>query len=254
MSNDPEKDKQIEAHLNFDSLDAAEKMTGKSYKDDEETSKLGLFIQMQHSQQKKKLLQSTSDLYYGCPFKDAIILALDLGFTPIWNKVYDYQGQYDEEMRTEEFVIMYHPNGYLASFSSYSGFGEKEPSLNTANMVFQIESQSYFHWCRDNDTSLSSSRKPLLIEGDPDKLVHHLFDMDIREGFKHKFEKLEAMKLVMPEWTVSDRLYLLVPYLEYDKNQCNDFGAIDWDKRMQEKIDAFPKEIVEKFALNKSLS
>jgi len=47
--------------LNFDGLSVAEKITGKSYKEDEKTSMLGFGLSLENNKLKDKMLKSISD-------------------------------------------------------------------------------------------------------------------------------------------------------------------------------------------------
>jgi hypothetical protein len=65
--------------VNQDSLKIAEQCTGKSYKDDEETDKLGLGLHMMIADQKKKVLRQVDDTYFGIRYADYEDILFDMG-------------------------------------------------------------------------------------------------------------------------------------------------------------------------------
>ncbi len=64
--------KEILASLAVDPLAMAERITGKSYKDDESTSGLGMLLSLQHNRNKRDLLEFMGDTHYGISAKDTI--------------------------------------------------------------------------------------------------------------------------------------------------------------------------------------
>ena len=64
------KNNDLDTLLNGDSLATAETITGKSYKEDERTSLLGLFINMQAADLKKKVLSERGDSTFSMKMKD----------------------------------------------------------------------------------------------------------------------------------------------------------------------------------------
>ena len=66
--------------LDFDPLAEAEKLTGESYKESDETSKLGLLISMIHNQQKEEILRGLGDTIHYHSLTGYIEIVESVGF------------------------------------------------------------------------------------------------------------------------------------------------------------------------------
>lgn len=58
--------------LRYDALDTAERLTGKSYKEDEDTMGLGFLMHISHGERKAAALKATDDTHWGISFDDAL--------------------------------------------------------------------------------------------------------------------------------------------------------------------------------------
>ena len=104
----------ISAALRFDPLAEAERLTGKSHKDDAATSSLGFGLALIHNQEKEALLRSTADSHFNMAFAETVALYADLGFDQV------YREQFTGSGGAETYLILWHPEGILATCESYA--------------------------------------------------------------------------------------------------------------------------------------
>lgn len=186
--------------LNFDSLHEAEKLSGKSYKSDEETTKLGFALHVLNSEEKKKRLKATNDSYYGIKIPEFLEIVKDLGFTLINKLPFTY-----EESKEHQFWY-WHPDHFiLLVFNTFYG------NLNAANMWYCHERDK----TKEFDYSIYSSHSPLREDW---VCGSH----DVREGLRHHFNRLLANGKFV-RWGESQFIYSLnyaenegVSYEEYE--------------------------------------
>lgn len=184
--------------LNFDPLYEAEKITGKSYKEDPGTEGLGLLLLQESAQRKQEELALRGDFYRNIPFTEAVDVAKDAGFEPVW--AHSGISHYGNPQKT----IMFWSDGILLKINSY------EDRLNSAYI--------YFNW--RPFSGKSDEFGPIFsfpisggmqhkgegfddIEGDPWVFVGNIH---VLEGFKHYVEKLRASGEVLTEWYITDDL------------------------------------------------
>ena len=175
--------------LKLDPLAEAEKLTGKSYKDDEATSALGMLMHMEHNDRKREALNARDDTYYSISFDKTLQVFDDLGFV----RVHDHtivESNYDDI-----FVVLWHPDGVLATTESYRN-GE---STNTAKI--------HYNWQIDDPSrgdlwdfiSSGSWVSDSVLSG----------DHDVREGLRHIMNKFWANGAFLNPWIDRPFLWLL---------------------------------------------
>jgi hypothetical protein len=184
--------------LHFDPLLEAEKVTGKSYKEDPGTQGLGFLLLQESAQRKKDELMLRGDFYRNIPFTEAVDIARDAGFTPVW--VHHGPSNYGDPQHT----IMLWSDGILLKINDYRG------NLNEAYI--------FFNW--RPFSGKSNEFAPIFqfpisggmehkgegfddIEGDPWVFVGNIH---VVEGFKHYVEKLRASGEILTEWYITDDL------------------------------------------------
>jgi hypothetical protein len=215
---------EFDSLLSYDPLLEAEAVTGKSYKEDDGTSALGLFLHMEHSARKRDELMVRQDTYYGIPFTEAVDVALDIGFKPVWTHA--GRSHYGNRQKT----IMFWHEGILLVMDDYKG------ALNSANI--------HFNWRPFSGKSdefgpifglpVSGSmehRGPGFedIDGDPWVFVGSIH---VVEGLKHRVETLRASGQVLTEWYVTDDLL----GVRVGKEVESDFSDRNWHDKVRAKI------------------
>lgn len=221
--------------LNFDAFTVAEKATGKSYKDDEETKLLGLHLFIQAAQRKKEELALRGDTYMSMTFVDFVRVTNDLGFTEIFSEQFTNRFHPEE---TEERKVFW-KNGILLTANSY------HQSLNSAKV--------YYNW------KPSSQPFPTQEEIEQGAGASHLFtssgswhgfaskhgsdtpweklvwsgDHDARDGLRNTLENLQSHGEFLGTWVHQPHLWFIN----------NDKESDDYQKINQAVIAQFPEEI-----------
>ena len=229
----------IDALLRFDALSQAEDFTGKSYKEDELTSSLGMALHIENGERKRALLAASGDTHWGSKFLDAVDIALDLGFELVYAQAIPDTKHYPEKKDLTHWQAFWR-DGILLVLESYHG------SLNNANIYFNWRTHTGETTWPDWDLGFSGGWDRHTprgqgvsidtdVPGDPWTLAVHT---DVREGFRRKLERIEALDgYVLPEWYVRPFLHF-VSYVERSDDSSDDYKTIT-----QAKIDQFEPRV-----------
>ena len=143
------KPEQFKKILNFDSLAEAEKITGKSYKEDEDTSMLGMLMHMKMSEEKKRLLIGSNDTHFGMTEAEALQIFKMNGFKIVLQDPFINEDDIEERF----YVLFDYENSILLSFDTHtwgddgswakSGKTVPPPSFNGGNVYFNYASQKH---------------------------------------------------------------------------------------------------------------
>jgi hypothetical protein len=203
---------QVDAALRFDPLAAAEYLTGESYKDDTKTSRLGFALALQHNAAKEALLRGRADSFFAMDFRPSLDLFTDLGFEEVLRDTFVGRNGADET-----YVILWHPDGILATCESYSG-----TSRNSAKVYY-----NYRHESGGYPGLLISSGS---MHGDV-----WAGDHDAREGVRHNLRLMRNEGEFLSPWVVRPWLWLLA-YSDTDGDY--DYAAIN-----AERISRLPEHV-----------
>lgn len=195
----------IREALTFDPLAHAEKITGRSYKDDDATARLGFGLALQHNQAKRELLADAGDSYYAMSFADQLAMFDRMGFRQVL--VDQFAGR---DNITESFALLWHDDGLLATCESYRG-----EQRNAAKVYY-----NYRHWNGYPGWELTSSGG---MRGDV-----WVGDHDAREGIRHNLDAMRAEGEFVSPWVVRPFLWLLT-YADTDVDGY-DYAAINADR------------------------
>lgn len=194
-------DDQIREMLSFDAFSQAEKLTGKSYKDDALTSEVGMMLSFERSSQVHSALKSMGDTPFSCRFDEYLRIAKDEGFVEVLNV--PFIGHDD---RNEAMIIMWHPMGILLKTDSYGEY------RNTADVYFNWQAhRSFGHY------GISGTHSP-----DDGFLGEKL---DVREGLRYKMRMIKRDGVMLNPWKVKPFMWLLT-YME-DRAESRDYEAIN---------------------------
>lgn len=97
------KKEKIKKALAFDSLQEAENMTGKSYKEDDATGWLGMILHMEHSSKMNKLMEETNDTKFNETEQDYFKKVSDFGFKSLVILPFKNENNVEERLH-----IMFH--------------------------------------------------------------------------------------------------------------------------------------------------
>ena len=131
-------DNELRTLIRKDPLHEAEQITGKSYKDDDDTSKLGLALHMMNGETKRKAMQDTRDVYYGMPMDEFDSVVTSLGFERVYSEI--FVGERDP--RQQVMLVWFHPEGGLIQSDTYGHYDGKD-TINgwSFNYVFQADTE-----------------------------------------------------------------------------------------------------------------
>ncbi len=182
----------IEKLLHTDPLVEAEKITGKSYKDDQGTVALGMAIQIKLSVAKKDALTASRDTHFSMDTDDYVATVQEEGFVEVYRKNVN-----DPERPGNQHFIFWHPDGILLTFDTYWN----NKSINGGKF--------HYAWEPDGETKfygvLSSGSFKKIHEG---KLVW-VGDHDCREAVRFHLSNLRLHGKFVKPWPEISFLWLL---------------------------------------------
>lgn len=196
--------------LSFDALNEAEKITGKSYQEDRETSALGFGLHMMQNEIKESALRAARDSHFRMNLAETLALYADMGFTEVLCDEFVGTTYGDEPAPVETFRILWHPEGILATVESYQSTGR-----NNTKVYYNIalaDPRLNNTWSRVASGSLT---------GDDIWVGDH----DAREGIRTNLARLREVGTFLPVWIERPFLWL-VTYAEtkgdYDYQAINE--------------------------------
>ena len=136
-----EKDSDMELTdklLHFDSLSEAEKITGKSYKEDSDTTWMGMALLQQNNKIKHEILESQDDVCWGCKIDNYIRILTDLGFVKISEESFNGTGWDDKDIVEEKCYVYWQPSKSILSW--FESFNKTD--LNTSHWYFAYKPNS----------------------------------------------------------------------------------------------------------------
>lgn len=200
--------------LNLDPLLEAEKITGQSYKDDEETLSLGMLLHMAKSKQVREELSLRNDTHFRVSWDEALAIYEDLGFVEVFSEEFVDKGFYkDEPDKTEVFKVFWR-NGFLLTAESYS----KQTTLNSSKI--------YYNWIPNDEKKAHHYTSSGSYSKNSEDVLVWAGDHDAREGLRNIISNLESNGEILDQWQFVPFLWLLnfsVPgqdgYIFHEENQ-----------------------------------
>jgi hypothetical protein len=182
-------DEQLDRALSYDALDEAEKVTGRSYKGDLNTSLTGFDLMLRNNQAKKQMLSSRNDAYFGIPLPDYEAIVADIGFK--FQRQYPFRSSGSKQ--DELLKIWADPErAILLCYDTYRG------GLNGGKYYYNVRMP------RDRDSwSLTSSG-----HYNPDEGVW-VGDHDCREAIRFHIEQFERHGEFVCPWVENPHVWLL---------------------------------------------
>ena len=230
MSN---KDKNDEAYvdnlLDFDPLRTAEKITGKSYKEEEgmgPTNALGFLLMRENSDAKKRALAENNDTYWSCPVTQMLLVADDLGFETVVHEEFEHitwDSREKEWKKQEEdndhYYIMWHPEkGILLTFDTYgrdSNYVDgkftrtgKGPTINGSTFYYNWAPYALTQDLPKDDPLQDHWSATATRSAWDEKLQAFSGNHDAREGMRHKISKLDRFGEFINPWKLPCIFYL----------------------------------------------
>jgi len=179
---------QIRDLLRYDPLDAAERLTGNSYKDDEGTSALGFLMHLDHSERKEAALKAAGDTHFSMPYAEACDVYERLGFEKVGTFPFEA-----EDGTPEEFSVWWHSDGLLLTAETYRTTG-----LNISKVRYNVRLNVPRSEAWDRLSSCSTTESGVTVG-----------DHDAREGLAAKLQGLREVGEFLPVWEEQPFMWLL---------------------------------------------
>ena len=253
--------------LSIDPLAEAEKMTGKSYKEDRDTESLGLLLHVGHTKRKNEILQEAGDTHWGVTPSQVIAMLLKDGFNLLLTLPFEgvnvWQGvkhpSYDER-----FHILFCPRrGILARMETYArgttnnSAGSTEGSVNGLNFYYNWRPKSSDSEDPDHSGGGSShgviDPAPLFkeeaTEYNPEGHSYaQIGSFDGREGAFTQLAHMEQNGQFITPWLEQPFLWLLTYMDTKDKetgNSLPSYGSGTYDHKAinAERLALLPAEV-----------
>lgn len=224
--------KQFDDLLNMDPLLEAENITGKSYKDDEDTTMLGMALHMLKNEQVRLELGLRGDTYYSMTYDEYMAVAHNLGFVTMLSLPFT-NGDGVEEV--QEFLWR---DGLLLITESYTWEKGGKRSTNNAKMYFNCEfpasSDAWsFRFSGHLHTAMYDQGRYVWIG-----------DVDVREALVNTVNRMETEGTILKDWIEQPHMYLF----NYVDSKMFDKVPFDEWSKMRDKVNSdilaqFPEDV-----------
>lgn len=192
----------IDTMLKFDPLQAAEDLTGRSYKQDSVTEALGFALMVQHGQTKAKLLEESGDSTLSNELKKYKQIISEIGFEPAASFPFQRPGWGQEDSPVDDvlFVYAHRQYGIVLVFDSYC-----RDRVNGGNFFYCWRSNGGETWNLNSSGSYESEthpdwrHDPQFDKGNPEDL-YWAGSHDCREAIRHKISALASNGNFLPKW------------------------------------------------------
>lgn len=194
-------DKSLTKLIHMDAGLMAEQITGKSYKESEETANLFCGLHMLISDVRRRAFSECDDTYYGISFGEFERIAKGEGFKEIGRleiKRFKY-GVSNTVERIDTRIFMYCSEGLYLTFDSY-GKGKKKPTVNSADLYYSVRLKD-----------------------------------DLAQAFLDSMDILDEWERNTPNWSRKDRPQLIASWQQelfsLFLSVCGGNAAINWEER-----------------------
>lgn len=198
--------------LSYDALQEAETVTGKSYKNDEGTAALGLFLHVEHAEKKAAILRSMGDSLLSNTVEDyqrileatGLEKALEMPFA---GRVYESEEPPEEKF----FVYACRRRGLVLYFDTFRGDSVNSSTLHYCWVRpgdYPLKTSSYYLYTSSGTfRSLGGSGKGCFdVETPtPEDQVYWEGYHDGREAIRYKIASLENNGVFLPVWPEHSR-------------------------------------------------
>jgi len=271
-----EETENVKAMLSFDSLQEAEKITGKSYKDDKITGSLGMLMHIDHETKKSQMLKKMGDTTFSMTSGNYIAIVEALGFELIFKESFltndiqewiliFWQKKNSILLRMDTFrgdrnsaTIYYNwsPNPDIKDFSCTSSGGMakhralKEPELcyyfnpDYTPFLFTGKMTPKPKWDLKQDWSEFNSQYEEWIKPFEDQMkttdCRRVWsgDHDAREALVFNISQLEKNGEFLNKWVEAPFLWLL----HHGDTKLSEY---DFEEINKERLTRFPDEVYE---------
>lgn len=216
--------------LQFDSLQKAEEITGKSYKEDKDTELLGFALMTENSKNKHQILTQMCDTTFSMKTESYIKVIEENGFIKIFEKEFE-DVKFPEDTSKEKQYIYYLPEIGILNFDTFRG------NRNGGSFYFNLKV--------DKDKRSQMIPCSCSFIEDDDKNFITLGELDCREALIYNIEKMKSIGKFMNPWK-QRAFHWLLNYCDYEKvNEINDWNEKFkiYEEITEENISHFPEEV-----------
>lgn len=207
----------LKSLLRYDSLSEAEKLTGKSYKEDESVSWLGMALMWENTKTKNEFLNLNDDTKLTNDLDNYLRIAKDEGFEVVFKEDFTHRG-----VANSLFVLWNNKDGILLSFDTYRGnvnggvyyYNWKPASSNLKNWYGIFTQSGHFN-----------QEKGIWVG-------HH----DCREGLRLRLSDFRENGKFIKPWIESQFLWIMHYGDTKDKNY-------DYKKIVAKRIEKLPVSV-----------
>jgi len=190
--------------LNFDPIDFAEKLTGNSYKDDNDTANLALGIAIQHNAQKSEMLAAAGDSTFSNEIGQYIRIIEDIGFECVASIPFVGKSPWEDERKETLYLYAHRDLGILLKFDTFNG-----DHVNSGNF--------YYCWkpndCENHKWMQMTSSGTLREDENGEKywVGYH----DCREAIRYHINQLKKAGTFIQKWPKNNKAWLwLLNYMD----------------------------------------
>ncbi|GAG96642.1 unnamed protein product, partial [marine sediment metagenome] len=235
---------ELDELLTHDSLAIAETITGHSYKDDDETGKLGLAINMLSADAKRKVLKSRNDTWFSMKMAAYLDVIKGLGF----EKIHEYEfirRSFPDKKDIHQLWYRY-KDGLLLACDSFEGqrngaklFYNWKPNDNFKH-THTILSSGQYHSPAVTDIHDDAGWQKARKEGN----MFWVGDHDAREAIVRIIERLEKNGSFVKKWVKRPWMSLgFYSTLEYKDSDTFNTSNNTKDEFVTKIIAELPEEV-----------
>jgi len=207
--------------MRFDPRRAAEELTGKSYKDDEETEWMGTTLHLAHVQNTRKLMQAAGDSHYNMPAVEFQHIVQTHGFELVGEELVESDScwlYWHAYWRTPGQLL-------LCEYSHWKGESERySMSVNNAKCHYNWRPKPEVVKKADMWDLTSSGGFHMRDEYDGEPIW--IGDHDAREGIITSLNNLAANGEFIEPWVETGHLWAIVGNLESPQGYDHSFDYI----------------------------
>jgi hypothetical protein len=198
--------------LDVDPLLEAEKITGKSYKNDQRTEMLGFAIMQRHSQQKNEILRGVDDTLLTNDLDRYVRIIEDMGFERVLEEDFincRSAAVIGDKDMTEKFFIYAHRDGLLLKFDTFTWSHKPDEVHVNGGQVFYnwknrgeegryCRSSGHYVFPKTEAGGNNYDAEPICWSG----------DHDCREALRYNIDALRKYGNFLPQWVDCPFMYL----------------------------------------------
>jgi hypothetical protein len=186
----------LQEALDYDGLYEAEKITGKSYKDDQETLLLGLKMNQEATERRRRLMRANDDTSFDSSLKDILRIAKSEGFREVMRDTY-LHGR--DKLPDELIVLFKDDEGILLVIDTWKIEGE-EDKANGVNIYFNFD-------CGESGWGPEHSSGRILRNNPELNPRIYVGNTDVREGLKVRLNEGRSHGKYINPWFGPQTIY-----------------------------------------------